>query len=379
MKIGIISRVLLHSGNLRWALGFASGFTQLGHETKVIFLRGSADDLLESDTGKLVYEIYKDKQNISRVGLALLRMKWFENGFPKESAPDPLSWVLAPARHRWNREFDLLVLHDQYIGMSGLIAHELYNIPYVVFTHEPPSGREPFALRFLLEHWQSAVFKNALLRCSVSPITKEICERRYRLPFELISHGCSPDKSINGSKGNYVLFDTRWSSTRDPFLIIKIARALKGVKAVVAGSFPNNELQREFERSIISNDLSDTIILRLNSGEKELKELFRKAIAYVRWPAIAPDGYKEAGPSFGIFQSMEVGCPIIVTEDLASAKWLQSENAAIVTRHEGLSIATTINKLDQNRSMVNEMALNSWQLGVKNSWKESARKVIEAL
>ena len=76
---------------------------------------------------------------------------------------------------------------------------------------------------------------------------------------------------------------------------------------------------------------------------------------------------------------MEVGCPIIVTEDLASAKWLQSENAAIVTRHEGLSIATTINKLDQNRSMVNEMALNSWQLGVKNSWKESARKVIEAL
>ena len=40
MKIGIISRVLLPSGNVRWAIGYAKGLSALGHEVELIFIQG---------------------------------------------------------------------------------------------------------------------------------------------------------------------------------------------------------------------------------------------------------------------------------------------------------------------------------------------------
>ena len=383
MKIGIISRVLLPSGNVRWAVGYAKGLSALGHEVELIFIQGvgnSSHLKLIEGSWKIGFATNQNKTLFSRsIGKLILRSKFFKGGFPDESSPDPILWIGAPVTMNWSKRFDVLLIHDQFAGIAGLISKFLYGLPYIVFSHEPPSDREPFILRCILGPWQKTVFKKAALRCSPSQSTASVCEQKFNLPFLTVTHGCSAAPSINTKKENYVLFDTRWSTSRNPFLIGEIAEKLKNVECVVAGSFSTKELQSAFRQDLERRGVASRVKFRLEMSEQNLRSLYANALAYIRWPAISADGYVELGPSFGVFQALEVGCPVIVTKNLWIAEMLKGRGCAQIVELTADHIASAVMSLVNGEPSASLMAESAWKLAKEWSWENRCRLLLSSI
>jgi len=383
MRVGIVSRVLAPSGNLRWSLGLGRALSDLGHDVTLLFFRDSpAREALDTQRNRLKVEVSERgaRAHFSRLaGTPVLKMKYFENGFPPDAAPEPISWMLLPLLASWQNRFDLLLCYDQYVAVAGLALERFHGIPYVVFTHETPAPREPAILRMFLQPWQAAVFGGARLRCAPTKRIADGAMQIFGVDFSVIEYGCSPVDAMMDRKDNYVLVDTRWTIARDPFFLLEVAKRLSDVDFILAGLFVSHDLFSRFQSEMLRLDLARRINIRLHPTEAEYSYLYKHALAYLRWTARATDGFVETGPSLGVYRALEAGCPLVVTTDLSGAEELHARSVAIRAERNPASVADAIEVLRTDQSLSQEMANRSWALSKEWSWSNRAMQLLSRL
>lgn len=376
----MVSRILHFSGMMRWTSGMSSRLKSLGYDAEVIFFR---------DVFKIPFEglqFLSVKETIvgrgifanlsSALDVALLRTSYFKNGFPAKYAPEPWSWFSIPIISKYFFSFDLLICYDQYSVISEFALKKVKGIDYVVFTHESVASWRTLFLRLFSGFVERLVFEGATLRCAITQRTANESQNSLKIPFVVVCHWCNPHDNVTTKKQDFFLYDTRWNEIRNPFLILEIARLWRDIKFVVSGSFVNSELFNKFKNAIRKMELTKGVQLKLDISENELSFLCENAIPYFRWPTISKDGFVESGLSFGVYQALEAGCPLIVTKYLSISNILLETDAALLVTHNAHDIASAIFSLAPVRNLVVNMSEAAIRISRKWTWTNRAKALI---
>ena len=382
MRIAVVNKLLIPSGMVRWSAGWSKGLSDVGNQVEMIFLREarSAHQVKGLLSG-LHYSSYLSG-TIARlseaVGSPFVRLGASES-FEVDSSPDPITWALAPIIGRWDKKFDLVIASEEFTGLAALAANLLNGTPYVLFFQEAIAENEPPWLSLLLRPWRLVVSRRAALCVGVTTRVAASYQRTLGIEVKVIPHGCNPAPRISTSKQDFVLADTRWTPVRDPAFLLDVAELVDCVRFVVAGSFASHDAQARFQLEICQRNLGNRVQLATGLTEEALTELYRTALVYVRWAAHSSETPPESGPSFGIFQALSQGCPIIADTNLSMDSIVISRFKDWVLPRNPSVFAERIEALAANPSLVAELSLMAWETAKELSWTNRARQLTRML
>lgn len=377
-----MNKLLIPSGMVRWSAGWSKGLSDVGNQVEMIFLREarSAHQVRGLLSG-LHFSSYLSG-TIARlseaVGSPFVRLGAGES-FEIDSSPDPITWALAPIIGKWNKKFDLVIASEEFTGLAALAANLLNGTPYILFFQEAIAEDEPSWLSLLLRPWRLAVSRRAVLCVGVTTRVAASYQRTLGIEVKVIPHGCNPAPWIFTSKQAFVLADTRWTPVRDPDFLLDVAELTHFVKFVVAGSFPSHAAQARFQQEISQRNLCNRVQLVTGLAEEALTELYRTALVYVRWAAHSNEAPPESGPSFGIFQALSQGCPIIADANLSMDPIVASRFKNWVLPRNASVFANRIEALAANPSLVAELSVMAWETAKDLSWTNRALQLTQML
>jgi glycosyltransferase involved in cell wall biosynthesis len=349
----------------------------------VTFFRGSQHVTWLSDSPKrsgIELSLTGTAAKVSKLlGLPVLRTSYFHHAFPEDAAPDPLSWISIPLVKRWSQKYDVIVCYEPFVGLSGVAAWRFNRLPFVVFAMESTVPHEPSTLRKFTWPLTNIVLRQALLRCGTTERVVHESEEATGLGFELVPYGCSPIERINEEKKPFVLVDTRWSATRNPFFVLEIAKHLKCADLVMTGLFASQELESSFRAAVSDSGLQRVVKILPVLTASQLAPYYESAIAYMRWPAVTSDGYVESGPSMGVYMALESGCPLILSRELSNSSVIEHAGAAVTVGMSAAEFAQDADALVMNPGRVRQMARSAWALAKKWDWAASSRLLVELI
>ena len=277
--------------------------------------------------------------------------------FQDNHAPDLISWVLAPFAKRWKAKYDLIVYTDENFGLVSSLVNRLLRIKYLIVVHEGHHGSRPSVIRKLM----SALYTDAAAVLTSSPITEHSLHSQTKSNV-LLATLARPADSILLAKEPFILFDTRWSKFRDPWLILDIIDNEPRATYVMAGSFPTPGLERDFRNEVTKRGHGGRLRLRLNLPRHEVPSLYRRATAYVRWPEIHAGAPHERGVGWGVITALENGCPVVLDYRMGGAALIKDGVQGFLVEHHVKEYCTSISKLLRRPELVRAMAKEAWNL-----------------
>lgn len=357
MRVAVIAKTATFGGVAQYVARLAEALTLAGHKVDLIYLRQHAE-LPRSDGVNIRLYLSGWRAGISQaVGVLFLRTI-FRDAFTDENAPDPFSWATSPFFLRLSKSYDRVVYGDESLGAFTIVANRLMKLRYFVVSHEglPPSYLPiRWAQRILLTHSEGVFFSSPLVAARGLPVHPLKGLERF-VPL------ARPVEQVVLPKSRFILFDTRWSPRRDSQMILQIMQMLEGIPCVVAGSFSSPDLRSKFDDAVRGSALTDRLQIRTNLSDDQVSELYRNATAYVRWPEFTDGLASEKGIGWGVVRALESGCPVVLERELGGAGLIRDGYHGFVVEHHATEYVRALNELLRNSSLVESMAMHSWEL-----------------
>lgn len=309
----------------------------------------------------------------------------------RESLPDPFSLFLTGVK---TPKLDAALCHDPFGGLCGLISHKLRGTPYVCYIHELISYVVPmFRISILGDTVSNMMFKavyyleKSILKNAEHIIVQSQCGKNDFLaqhPYlkenvSILYPGCEPLSKPQFNKEKYAIAVSRWGlgrSEEDPqcrsaSFILKIAKEVKELKFILAGSWEPPEDLYRFKKMLKSEGLEDRVELISGIPESEIRQLYANATVLLHW----------AVEHFGmcILEAMACGCPVITIKGAGGAEIIQhGVQGFIAERRDPEEYVEYINSLLGTNASKN-MSLEAWKTANTYSWENHVKKLMEIL
>ncbi len=323
MRIDIVLRILWTAGAQKLAIEETKRLSKLGHDVRLVFLRGSPlggySDLLES----VNYVILSNDGNsfLSPLFQYLTRAFFPDRGV--ESRVDLNLLIKYPFWARQNMP-DLVICHDQWAGFSGLLSNALYGIPYIVYLHERPPSYEIPLLGRLARIWEGAVLGRA---ARVEAVTSKVAESySSHQSIDPVPNWVGMD----GGKSRYALPQPKeiiavsmWDYGRKPTLYLDLLQEIPEYSLNMVGRWRIPALKSEFVKRMQELNLTGRVRLYEGISESTLYDLYDRSRFAMRF------GFGEYGMGT-LVEAMSRGLPVIVNNDLGIAPIIRAHNAGLV-------------------------------------------------
>ena len=345
MKIVIVCDVLNgHNGTTKMMLYVAGGLQTMGHNVTLIYF-GRTNDW------KNVEYLLKDK-NYRVVERSLMDLI----AFPLRMYAEKNFWYFTPEDVvNFLREFSFfrilrkLRLKPDYIIFSNiqsafpvLLSKSEHRAALII--HEAPDFHAlGFPIGSLLKFYVKFLLRNMTLTISTNHGAKKQMSEIYGLEVSVLPHMAFNDVEMRDERDrNIILMDTRWTTDRDPFFVIRIVEEIKGVKFVMHGSFPNKWFRESLVNELNFRGLSSRCSIISGLGWEDLERLYMGAKIMLRW-----SGMSETGNSFAVLDAISHECVPVVDNQLGYTAAFISENISqnLVVERDQNAFIESIKKL----------------------------------
>ena len=310
-----------------------------GHDTEIVATNVDGDGVLDVPIGRAIH------------------WKGALATFHPVSNPEwyGTSWSMAGDLRRRLSSFDVVHIHGLYRfhGLATAILARTQGIPYVIQAH---GSLDPWhrAHRRRAKDFYHAVIEDrviagaAAMLCTSRREQSSIRRLGYSVPSQVIPIGVdaadlrapvSGDTALDvDGRERVVAFLGRISAKKGVPLLLEAFRrttaAFPSARLVIAG--PDDEgIGRNLEGSIAGAGLEDRITFTGVLGGPEKRYLLQRADVLV---------LPSADESFGISvaEAMAVGCPVVVSPDVAIEDVVRSSGAGLVVDRDPSAIAEAV-------------------------------------
>ena len=305
----------------------AKTLTEMGHDVKLYFLRGTEKGRVYLDQLKDInYEVLTWRNSSLLVPLYDFVTSIFMPSRKGEGRVD-YNLIRKFPKIIENENFDLLICHDQFSGLAGYYSKKKFNLDYIVYIHE----------RLNDYPWISGIFKRLIVRMAIKYQSKILKSAHKVLGVtdkvamtvsecygvDAIGNlpGLTKHNRISyGDKRNDIVSISYWSEVKKPLSYIPFIKELEGYRFLMLGSWISNNLKKSFIKELDNNKIMEKVILSEDVEEEEKYNFLGKAKFFLRF------GFGEYGPSMGIIESLEAGTPVIINADIGIADLIANKN-----------------------------------------------------
>jgi glycosyltransferase involved in cell wall biosynthesis len=341
----------------------------MGHEVKLVFLRGSElsgyTDLLDG----LEYEVISQTGD-SFVSPVYERVtKWFAPQRGPESRIDYN--LIRQFPHEISQSgFDYIICHDQFAGLGGYYASRKLGMPYSVYMHERVGNFSVPLLSHFANWYEGRVLKSA---AGVFLVTPKIGESIYRkhgvvgtpnyFGMDLVSSASFEEKDQS------IIAVSMWDLGRKPWEYLPVLQRLPTYRFRIVGRWRVPEAKQIFVRRCAELGLSSRVDLLEGVSESELDTIYDKSKFYLRF------GFGEYGSGSSI-ECIEHRVPLVMNGDIGTSDLVRDyECGAVLDVDNPAGIASWILEHD-NPDAYRTLQQNLAVLSAQFSWKSHCEKLL---
>lgn len=372
MNVLIVIDVLNgHNGTFKIMRNIAYGFSK-NHNVRVLFFGKSNDyknviSLLDGfDYDIISYRIIDSIEMPIKILITKSHNNFNHDDIPSFFAQFYLTRYLKKTKFGPD-----LIIFSSYFASVSLIFNKYHK--NIVFLHEAPIFDD---FRFIINKIMQTYVRfigNRAKFLSISEGTTLKTNKKFKFNMATL-----PPIAFLGSEEEYkkeriILVDTRWTSDRQPEFIIEIAERIEGFKIIMHGVFTEKKLFYELLDKIKSKGKNIEIIA--NDSEKDLQNLYKKAIIVLRW-----SGRHETGNSLSIINAISYNCIPIVDQNLGIANFIAKNiSRDLVVKKDPDSFAQRILKIDSDKEYYYKMRQNVINCKNKFSWENYADELTKVI
>jgi len=358
--IGVILRYLWVAGAPKIAAYQVRGILSQGYSVALLILavspryKGEYNHLIKN----VPYLIIRIPKFVERLELILSNFL-FGKRRPGERAMPLLPFLLSI---KYVKSFDVLLCHDPFSGLVGLIGKLLFGKPYIVYLHETPFGVT------ITRPLERTVLKHAdVILTGSGKIARDIEAMGYKALS--LPPGLPTDKREHIPKVNRILTVARWDRDRKPDWVIEVAKKLRHLTFLVLGYWQSKALYEEFIRK--AQGLDNLIIYSHTVSENELNELMKTSSVIVRL------NIGEHGIAMIAWEAVHRGIPVIVNSDLGVAEYIKAFNAGVVINE--IKTSLIIEAIEKIKERYGEFVENCIKLGNQYSIGKQTESLLRVI
>lgn len=371
----VIPRIEI-SGTTKYMSYLARGFAELGHSVRILFgSEGPQSDLVVTLFDDLPRVRYAGKLTdyLSRllIGEPLLRL-FAEEEFASDQSINVIgSAIGAKSFAKATRDSDLVV-YANFWGFPPLRFLQQRTTPEVVFFHEDIGARFlPSLLRDVMQTYCRLVARATTLSVA---ITDQIAL--------MLSHQGVASKSIapgfiqnlqSGPKQSFVLVDSRWLKSRQPFRIIEVAKRVPSGRFLMVGRFPDLEVRNRLIQALKHTGLDYRVEIVGPLSEAALLELYSQARCMARWAEV------ENGIAFSLVYAISCGVVPVMSKNLGGAAHLAKEVSPDLACGSDDELAAVINRLLTDEQFYQERQRQVLAWRDRRPWSAVAADVLQSV
>ncbi len=282
------------------------------------------------------------------------------------------------------KDFDSIICHGTYTCFTARQLWKRRSIPYIAFVHDPIAYILPHAYsgerlsRFfffllpLARFLDKMIVKDAMLSLTYSIHAKYLSELTGKDPV-VVHHGCYPESSIPGSRGDFVLAATKWDTNKKPKLLLEILKRTENhLKLVVAGSWASEALLDDFMKKVSSDGLDQRVEITNSVSEEALRDMYKEARVLVH---PITEGF-----GMTVLEAAAHGCPSIVAKGSGVTDlFMHGKHGFQPPEFDLEAYAVYLDKLAADERLAWKMGHEAWTVARENTWENHADRLLELI
>jgi len=370
VRVLIVLRILWTAGAQRIAVNEYRWLRELGHEPRILFLRGHGTRGYEELLKGVDYRVLREGPGPLSPVLAAAT-KLFARDRGAESAVDLDLIAKVPEVAREERA-DYLVCHDQWAGLGCERARRELGIPYSVFIHERLSDYGVPVLGRVVSGWERRVLEGAARVLAVTEKVARSVEEKHGVRAEVNYPGMDPvgPDAPYSARRRVLLSVSFWDRGRRPEVYLDVARAMpEGYRLLMAGNWRIAGLKEEFLRRVRAEGLEDRVEVRDGIPEGELGSLYDSSLFLLRF------GFGEYGLATSVIEAMQHALPVIINGELGTSRLIEECGCGLVTGGvDPGKVAEFLSRVDE--SEYSRMQRSIAGMRAKYTWRRHAEMLL---
>ena len=279
------------------------------------------------------------------------------------------------------KKYNIKIVHSHWIipqGLSGAIAKKLFNIKHVLTIHggdlytlvKIPLGK--YLIKFVVNNCDEIACVNNELKNKLIKIIKK--DNVSVIPMGV-------DTKLYKNKNNFnknILFLGRLAEKKGVRYLLEAIKLLKDdkIKLYIAG---DGSLRKSLEEFVKKNKLQDKVRFLGYIYGKEKINLVKSCGIFVIPSIITEQGDREGLP-VSLLEAMAAGKSIIAT-NVGGIKEIIKDNynGLLIEQKNSKEIASSINKLMNNKSLAKKIGVNAKKTVLNYDWKIIGKKYYNIL
>ena len=311
-KIAILIDQLVFGGVQKMALENARILNELGHKTELLVLMRKG---------------YRPQYKSFTRGVAIR--------FLSDSYPWPLKYsikfpifsffstlhILSPFLSRLaikEKEFDIIISHGTTTCFTAQGIKRARHVPFLAAIHDPMDyilkkvySQSPLRYIFpiitpVLSRLEKNIVKDSKQVLLLSNLHQKFISKTYKIKPAILPPATIVPNRITPKEKKYIMASTRWEAGKNPFLLLKVAKAIPQANIAIAGSWTNQTDYQNFKSQIKKNNLESQIHLFPKISEKRLQALYQESRLFIH-PI-------EEAFGMGGLEAAANACPIIIPD-----------------------------------------------------------------
>jgi len=171
-------------------------------------------------------------------------------------------------------------------------------------------------------------------------------------------------------KENLLISVSFWDFGRRPWDYVELMKNVEDYKLLMVGNWRLRSAKENFLEKLKEEKVKEKVILKEGVSESELYSLYEKSKFGIRF------SYGEYGSSMLTIEAIQHTLPLIINDDLGTAKMIKENDAGYVVHEINYSeIKEFLNKIDQSKYQ--DLQNNIKKLQQKYSWLNHAKKLVD--
>ena len=377
-KIAILIDQLVFGGVQKMALENARILNELGHKTELLVLMRKG---------------YRPQYKSFTRGVAIR--------FLSDSYPWPLKYsikfpifsffstlhILSPFLSRLaikEKEFDIIISHGTTTCFTAQGIKRARHVPFLAAIHDPMDyilkkvySQSPLRYIFpiitpVLSRLEKNIVKDSKQVLLLSNLHQKFISKTYKIKPAILPPATIVPNRITPKEKKYIMASTRWEAGKNPFLLLKVAKAIPQANIAIAGSWTNQTDYQNFKSQIKKNNLESQIHLFPKISEKRLQALYQESRLFIH-PI-------EEAFGMGGLEAAANACPIIIPDGSGITQHLKNdEDGIFVKRITVKEFVEAAKKLWYKPELARKMGLSARSKIMSLTWESHAKSLLKII
>lgn len=283
-------------------------------------------------------------------------------------------------------EFDIILSFCQYSCFASINLKILRNIPYYTLLWDPSTFiankiykkkfNKLFYIFFLTACYLlekiNIIFSKGIILTAKNHILyfKKITKK----PIKIIPLGSkiNPVKNFKHKRNNDILMFDRWDIGNNPTRILNILKNLKNnVNLIIGGYWYPESLGIIFKETVDSMNLNKRVKI---VGGLDDSLIERYAVSSKLYVHLIHDAF-----GMQVLECASCGCPSAIIENSGVIELFEENESIISLQNDEKKITVILDNFFKNVDFQKKLSINSFQVAVKNDYKNFVFKLLDTL